>query len=803
MKSGRPTIEEFQVDELTWREQEVLLLLAERLSNREVAEQLHLAETTVKDYVSSILSKLYVKNRRQAVTRATQLGLLEDQTQEQRALVNLPAEATPFVGRLKELAEIKLLLKDSRLLTLMGPGGSGKSRLALKVAHQVAGDYPHGVFFVPLTPLNSEDRILQSIAEAMRLPLMVQEDPQTQLLRFLQNKKMLLVMDNFEHLLGGVQIISEILHRAPGVTILATSREKLNLVSETLFIVGGMYMEPPHQPADQVWDDASLLFIQSARKVRPGFEPDGEHLSSIETICEMVSGMPLAIELAAAWLQVLTLDEIVTELEHNLDLLSTEARDAPERHRSMRAVFAHSWNLLSPSEQETLTRLAIFRGGFTRQAAQQVAGTSLTQLMNLVNKSFLTHDPDRGRLDFHELLRQYAWEKLAEHEQVQDSIQRSHALFFAEFMEERWSHLKDQRQIQALAEIEADIENTRAAWSFLLEQGDAAQLWKFSKTIWLSFWIRGWHLAGTQLFGQAAKRLAGSSAPIDRAMQGLAMACQGYFLSWLDISEEGYQITRRGVEILRTLDHPVELTLALDCLAVNAYFMGRIREMIACTEEMMAISRRLEDQWLITFSLYATSLALIHDEEYIRSRELAEEQLRLCEQTGDAISSAYPFITLGHLAFAQGDYHLARKYYRRCVRISGKIGIHYALQTSTKYLAKVNINIGEYEDARQVLIQCLEMTYNIGFVRDVINLYYEFARLRLIHGHPLQAVELLSYVDQHPYSDNKRMLEGRIRDSARELLAEIALQVPADDFQSAIHTGRQLEMEQIYLSLVN
>ena len=196
----------------------------------------------------------------------------------------------------------------------MGPGGSGKSRLALKVAHQVAGEYTHGVFFVPLTPLNSEDRILQSIAEAMRLPLMVQEDPQTQLLRFLQNKKMLLVMDNFEHLLGGVQIISEILHRAPGVTILATSREKLNLVSEALFIVGGMYMEPPHQPADQVWDDASLLFIQSARKVRPGFEPDGEHLSSIETICEMVSGMPLAIELAAAWLQVLTLDEIVTEL---------------------------------------------------------------------------------------------------------------------------------------------------------------------------------------------------------------------------------------------------------------------------------------------------------------------------------------------------------------------------------------------------------------------------------------------------------------------------------------------------------
>jgi predicted ATPase/DNA-binding CsgD family transcriptional regulator len=795
--------QEIEIDQLTWREQEVLLLLAERCSNREIAEQLHLAETTVKDYVSKILSKLYVKNRRQAVSRAAKLGLLADHNGGQGSTVNLPSEATPFVGRERELVEIRQLLADSRLLTLIGPGGIGKSRLAIKVAQQACEDFAHGVFFVPLAPLNSIDRIVQAITEAMKLPLMVQEDSQTQLLRFLQNKNLLLVMDNFEHLLDGVQIINEILQRAADVKILATSREKLNLVSEGLFIVGGMQMEPKVQPSDQARNDAGLLFIQSAQKVQPGFNPDGEQLSHIEAICDMVSGTPLAIELAAAWLQILTLPEIENELEHNLDLLSTGAIDAPERHRSMRAVFTHSWNLLSESEQDTLTRLSVFRGGFTRQAAQQVAGTSLQQLMSLVSKSFLTHDPDLGRLDFHELLRQYAWEQLAENEQEQLSIRHSHAVFFADFMDIRWSHLKDQRQIQALSEIRADIENVRAAWSCFLEENNAEQLWKFSKPIWLFFWIGGWHLAGTQLFGQAAQRLEGSSAPIDQAMLGLAMACQGYFLSWLDISEEGYQITKRGVEILSAFDHPVELTLALDCLAVNAYFMGRIKEMVSCATRMIDLARQVDEQWLLAFTLYAASLAAINQEEYLRSRRMAEEQLGICEEIGDSIGSVYSLITLGHIAFANGDNQLASKYYRRCERVSAKIGIHYALQTSTKYLGKVLINLGEHDEAQKTLIQCLGMTYNIGFVRDVINLYYEFARLRYALGRPLQAAELLAYVERHPYSDNYRMIEGRIRDSARNLLARIEAEVPRDDFQAAVLCGLQLEMEEIYLNLVN
>jgi DNA-binding CsgD family transcriptional regulator len=213
-------------DDLTWREQEILILLAERLTNREIAERLHLAESTVKDYVGKILSKLYVKNRRQAVERAKSLGLLDGGSKMVGSpMANLPAEPTPFVGLRDELAEIKQHLVDTRLLTLTGPGGIGKTRLALKAAGEAAGDYEDGVFFVPLAPIRSVEPLIQTIAEGLKFPLATQEDPKHQLLRYLQNRQLLLVMDNFEHLLDGVGIVSEILQAAPGVKILATSRE--------------------------------------------------------------------------------------------------------------------------------------------------------------------------------------------------------------------------------------------------------------------------------------------------------------------------------------------------------------------------------------------------------------------------------------------------------------------------------------------------------------------------------------------------------------------------------------------------
>ena len=200
--------------------------------------------------------------------------------------------------------------------------------------------------------------------------------------------------------------------------------------------------------------------------------------------------MPLAIELAAAWLHILNMDEIIEELEKGLDILSTEVRDAPERHRSIRAIFDHSWSLLSQIEQEIFMHLSVFRCGFTREAAQQVSGASLLLLAGLVNKSLLSHDPDSGRLEVHELLRQYAQEQLGEKPVANLSAQEAHAAFYAEFMQQRWQHLKSDRQMQALEEIEADIENVRAAWRYYLDHKNAPQMWMFIHGLWHVYWIR-------------------------------------------------------------------------------------------------------------------------------------------------------------------------------------------------------------------------------------------------------------------------------------------------------------------------
>lgn len=799
MSSDYPANEDFQVDDLTWREQEVLLLLADRCSNREIADQLHLAETTVKDYVSKILSKLYVKNRRQAVERARELGLFEAHERDQASpIINLPAEPTPFVGRTRELEQIKRQLAEARLLTLVGPGGSGKTRLAVKTAQQIANEYPDGVFFVPLAPISAADRVVQTIAEAVKFPLMTQEDPKIQLLRYLRNRQLLLVIDNFEHLLDGVEIVSEILSRAAGVKVLATSREKLNLISEQLVFVGGMDFSLPGRPPVEQRNDASTLFVQSALKINPGFDPESEQLVQIESICQMVMGMPLAIELAAAWLQVLTLEEISTEINQDLDILSTDARDAPRRHRSLRAVFEHSWKLLENSEREILMSLSIFRGGFTRQAAQQVTGASLQQLMVLVSKSFLHHDSKSGRLTFHELLRQYALEELRSDPRYSTSAHEAHASYYADFMDVRWQQLKGERQLTALAEIETDLENVRAAWKYYLEPFNPPQIWKFMYSLWFVHWVRGWYLVGSEMFAEAARPQGEGQ---DAALRAFGKALQAYFLAWLDRSPLGFKLAEESVKVLQPLDYPEALILAIDSLIVNAYFLDRL-EAFNYTQEMLDVAHEHQDKWLITFVLFANSMAALVRGDYTEARRQSEIHFKLCEEIGDKIHATVSLIVRGHAAQAQEEYEEAWSIYLRCLKLSQETGFFYSLQTVTKYLGKTAISMGKLDDAEDYLVQCLVMTKEIGFVRDVINLYYEFARLTAARGNPYHAVELLAYVIQHPASTQSRMMEGRIRDSALELLNTLQRETLPEEFSAAIKRGQDKEIDQIFNALV-
>jgi predicted ATPase len=693
-------------------------------------------------------------------------------------------------------------LKETRLLTLTGPGGIGKTRLALKAAVEAADDFGDGRFFVSLAPIHSVEYIVQTIAEAVKFPLATHEDPLHQLLRYLQKKQLLLVMDNFEHLVDGVGIVNEILRAAPAVKILATSRERLNLHSETILSVGGMAVPDHVGLQDSLNYDAITLFVQSARKVQAGFTPSPNELLQIINICQIVQGMPLAIELAAAWLHILSVDEIVEELERGFDILATEMRDAPERHRSIRAVFDHSWSLLDPTEQEIFLLLSVFRGGFTREAAQQVSGASLQLLAELVNKSFLSHDPDTGRLEIHELLRQYAQEQLEEMPETEASAQQAHASYFAAFIQEKGVHLRDNRQMLALAEIEADIENVRAAWRFYLDQRNAPQLWKFISGIWYVYWIRQWNHAGMELFAEAVKKLQGELDDETVALRALAMAFQGYFMAWLGLSDQGYDLAKEGMEILQQQDQPEALVFAYDSLVVNAYFLGRMDEESEAANNMLEIATEMEDKWLLAFTLFGVGMLALIKGEYTKAKRLAESNLKLFEDIGDVSGSTLPLIVMGHVAFARGEYEEAKGYYLRILELSEEVGFQYSIQTSSKYLGKVAISLGKNAEAEMYLLKCLRLTWGIGFVRDIINLLYEYARLRVAQENLIQAVELLALVLQHPASHQIRMLEGRIRDIAKDLLVQLEDKLPHDAYIAALERGQKLELDKVVVDLV-
>lgn len=791
------------VEELTWREQEVLILLADRHTNREIADRLHLAESTVKDYVGRILSKLYVKNRRQAVEKAKALHLLEVEPDRRSTIQsNLPTETTPFIGRREELKEIKQLYSETRLVTLTGPGGIGKTRLALKVAEESIEDYKDGVWFISLAKITACEHITQTIAEALEFPLATSEDPRYQLLRYIHDKNLLLVLDNFEHLLEGVNIVSDILRNSSGVNILATSRERLSLLSETVYQIRGLDFPPLFDSADTKTYDAVVLFVQSANKVCPGFDPAEKDVEKIVKICQHVQGMPLAIELAAAWMQILTLGEISIELQRGLEILAGDVRDVPDRHRNIYAVFDYSWSMLQPNERDIFKRLSVFRGGFTREAAQYISGSTIAQLKGLVDKSFLSHNLFTRRFEMHELLRQYAIEQLANSPKELLQAQESHAAYYAAFMQERGQQLRNQQQMKALKEIEEDIENVRTAWRLCLAERHVSKLWMFIINLWYLHWIRWWNLAGMELFREAVQVLQEDDDQEALTLCALAKAFQGYFMAWLQLADQGYLLAVEGVKTLKAQNVSEALICASYSLSVNAYFLDHFEAESNEIKNMVDLAERLGDRWLIGFSMFPYSLNSLAQENFTEAERIAQLELEIFQEVGDRILTTLPLIVLGHVALARGDYQLAWDHYLRCLNISEEVRFHYSIQTSCKYLGKVAISLGRIPEAERYLYQSLLIAKDIGFIRDIVNLLYEFARLEVARGNPYQAVELLTFVVQHPASNQSRLMEGRIRDDAEILLVNLEGELPQDNFREAMNIGEDLELEWIFSNLI-
>jgi len=799
-----PSLDKILVEDLTWREQEVLTLLDKRLTNHEIGDRLHLTENTVKSHVGNIIDKLGVKNRRQAVERAKELGLLDlDRKTASKFKHTLPAEPTPFVGRTEELAEIRRLLDETRLLTLTGTGGIGKTRLALRAASDLHDQFENGVFFVSLAPISSGKHIVQTIAEAIGFPLSTEVAPIDQLLSHLRRRQLLLVMDNFEHLLGDVDIVAKILQAAPKVKILATSREKLKLHGETALTITGMGFSDQKTPTGPREHDAIELFLHSIHRVHPRFDPKADDLIHLAHICRLVEGLPLAIELAAGWINVLSPEELAGEIQRGLDILTSEMRDVPERHHSMRAVFDQSWSLLEQTEREAFMRLSAFRGGFTLEAGQAVTGVSLQLLAGLVNKSFLRHNPISGRFEIHELLRQYAQEQLEETPEDSVTALEAHAVYFANFMERRWGHLRDHRQKAALAKIEADLENIRTAWRYRVDQVNALQMRMFVNSFWLVYWFRGWNHGGEELFREAVDALSVEHVDEEaEIVKALALAHQGFFKTWLGFADQGYNLAKKSVDILEQLDRPFELALALGSLNLAADFLTHYDEGEKAARQMLGIATELDDKWLLAFSFYKVSVANPQKRDYPEMRRVATASMNLYEELGEEMVSILTLVTLGHAAFAFGEHAEAKEIYLRCLSTSEAVGYRWGIANACKYLGQMALSLNETVEAETYLLRSLKIADETGLGRDQANLLCDLARVWMAENRLEQAVELLAVVLQHPASHLHRLGGGRVRDRVQELLDTLKAELSTEAYTAARERGNVREFDQVVVDLL-
>lgn len=386
---------------------------------------------------------------------------------------NLPADTTPFLGREIELAEIgRLLTRDGqRLVTIVGPGGMGKTRLARAVGKALLGQFEDGVYFVDLAAVERADDILPAIALALSYQLPDKSLAlKPQLLTALCRRQLLLILDNFEQVLEGAALVNELLQSCARLTVLATSRERLHLAGESRYELGGLDYAEALTPETAQQYTAVRLFVESGRRARPDFALTPNNVADVARICRQVQGMPLALVLAAAWLELLTPAEIAAEIARGVEFLAVDLADLPARQRSMQAVFDRSWRMMTPNEQAVMAGLSVFRGGFTREAAEEVAEANLRVLLALVNKSLLQRRPDSGRFAVHELLRQYAAAR-RRRDDLGRQAELAHCRTFARLVKAELNWLRDIAPVQLSERLSGDSDNLQRAWNYAIEQG--------------------------------------------------------------------------------------------------------------------------------------------------------------------------------------------------------------------------------------------------------------------------------------------------------------------------------------------
>ncbi|MBK9125859.1 MAG: tetratricopeptide repeat protein [Chloroflexi bacterium] len=743
------------------REIEILQLMADGQSNREIADRLFIGVETVRWYAKQIYSKLDVPGRDEAADKARELGLLALKTGEYPQVQPrhmLPAQLTSFIGREREIEEVAALLHDSRLLTLTGPGGTGKTRLGIRFASQHADRFPDGTCFVDLAAITDPTMVAPAIAQALGVADCCDQPMIETLQQAISLRKMLLILDNFEQVIDAAVVVRELLAGTEHPRILVTSREALRVSGEQVYPV------PPLSLADNGGEPESVaLFVQRAQAVKPNFHLDPFTRETVADICRQLDGMPLAIELAATLSRFLTPEAILARLAQRLDTLKGGARDAPARQQTLRKTIDWSYNLLSPAEKALFARLSVFRGGRSLGAIEAVCGDGLDSdvldtLAALVDKNMIRQAEDfngEPRFFMLETIQAYARERLDDSGDAVD-VQRRHAAYVAELVERAQPFLRQREGEYWYPRLSVEHDNIRTALAWALSGGDAGIGARIVGAL-RDFWFyEGFHVEGLHWAHQALEHLD----DVDASVGATVLMTAGSMSAGRQDSAQGREFYGRAVEQARESGD---------------------RHIAA---------------WALMFHAMSTYDAAPGDRNaYQTALTLCKESLSLVEALDDQPGIAQALNILANIYHAHGEYTLAKDTYEACLRIVLKTGERRRETMSYANLAEVAYDLEEYDRAQRLAYAALQLAWQVGFrYMTVLQLGYTVPAALVGIGRPHSAAralgasiakqESLNIRHQPNYSMQVEPVVTRVRSSLSEA-----------EFRAEYEAGRALSLE--------
>ena len=668
---------------------------------------------------------------------------------------NLPAQLTSFIGREGEMEEVKRLLASTRLLTLTGSGGCGKTRLALQAAADMVEEFRDGVWVVELAALSDPSLVTQETASALGVreesdPLSMDSPPVggegpgspstgsegspllTKLLTYLQPKEVLLILDNCEHLIEAcASLVQSLLQNCPNLKILATSREALAITGEIPWNVPPLSIpDPGDLPSLETSDlnkyEALRLFSERAETILPTFEMTDRNASSVARICHRLGGIPLAIELAAARVKTLSAEEITDRLDDRFRLLTGGSRTALPRQQTLRAALDWSYNLLSQSERVLLGRLSVFMGGWTLAAAETICAEGvedyeiLDTLISLVDKSLIVAEEEKGKTRYYllETVRQYARDKLLESDESV-SLRDDHLNWFQGLAEEAEDEFHGPNQVEWLDRLEAEHDNIRAALEWSKEAIDNSEAGaRLAAALWWFWYVRGYGSEGREWL----EKVTSESMGVSDAARARALIGVGY----LAFSQPDYEpvagLVEESLSLAREVGDKKSIAHSLRILAfgivygkfyglTNVTDDGRAKELI---EESLTLSREIGDKWSIGQSLLILAFVETGRSNYARVKELIEKNLTLSRELGDKLGIAMALSYVGRFVLEEGDYDRGRAYLEESLTISRELGGKEDLVAPLFYLGRTALLQGEYDRAKDLLEESLTLYRKLG-----------------------------------------------------------------------------------------